>query len=69
MGNGVVALGDSLTPLSWHLRTNLGTEDTSMYVCMVITYSKGNDQPGKVANPACSQLNREREYVPVPVRA
>ena len=22
------------------------------YVCMFITYSKGKDQPGKVANPA-----------------
>ena len=28
------------------------------YVCMVITYSKGKDQPGKVANPARGQLNR-----------
>ena len=26
---------------------------------MVITYSKGKDQPGKVANPARGQLNRE----------
>ena len=26
---------------------------------MVITYSKGNNQPGKVANPARGQLNRE----------
>ena len=31
-----------------------------MYVCMVITYSKGKDQPGKVANPARGQLNREK---------
>ena len=30
-----------------------------MYVCMVIPYSKGKDQPGKVANPARGQLNRE----------
>ena len=30
-----------------------------MYVCMVITYSKSMDQPGKVANPARGQLNRE----------
>ena len=32
-----------------------------MYVCicMVITYSKGKDQPAKVANPARGQLNRE----------
>ena len=32
-----------------------------MYVCMV--------QPGKVANPARGQLNRENEHSPVPVRA
>ena len=41
----------------------------SMYICMVITYSKGKDQPGKVANPARGQLNRNNEYFPVPVRA
>ena len=34
------------------------------YVCMVITYSKGKDQLGKVVNPARRQLNRENE-VPV----
>ena len=28
---------------------------------MVITYSKGKDQPGKVANPARGQLNREMD--------
>ena len=28
---------------------------------MVITYSKGKDQPGKVANPARGQLNREKK--------
>ena len=26
---------------------------------MVIPYSKGKDRPGKVANPARDQLNRE----------
>ena len=26
------------------------------------TYRKGIDQPGKVANPARGQLNRENEY-------
>ena len=41
----------------------------SMYVCMVITCSKGEDQPGKVANPARGQLNRENGYFSVPVRA
>ena len=39
------------------------------YVCMVITYSKSMDQPGKFANPARGQLNRENEYFPVRVRA
>ena len=36
---------------------------------MVITFSKGNDQPGKVANPARGQLDRENELFLVPVRA
>ena len=39
---------------------------------MVITYtvrSKGKDQPGKVANPARGQRNRENDVFPVPVRA
>ena len=40
-----------------------------MYVFMVIAYSRVMDQPGKVANPARGQLNRENEYFPVPVRA
>ena len=39
---------------------------TGKYVCMVI---KSMDQPGKVANLACGQLNRENECFPVPVRA
>ena len=33
------------------------------------TCSKSMDQPGKVANPALGQLNRENEYFPVRVRA
>ena len=37
--------------------------------CMIITHRKSKDQPGKVANPARGQLNRENEYFPVPVRA
>ena len=34
-------------------------------------YSKGKDQPGKVANPALGQLNRDKENVSyhVPTRA
>ena len=42
----------------------------SMYVCMYgPTSSKTMDQPGKVANPARGQLNRENGYFPVRVRA
>ena len=43
-----------------------------MYVRLCMyghTYSKSMDQQGKVDNPARGQLNRENEYVPVPVRA
>ena len=34
-----------------------------------IVHSKSMDQPGKVANPARGQLNRENEYFPVRVGA
>ena len=41
-----------------------------MYVCMYGHHIKQSmDQPGKVANPARGQLNRENEHSPVPVRA
>ena len=49
-----------------------------MYLCMVITYSKGKDQPGKVANPVRGQLanpargqlaERGNKFFPVPVHA
>ena len=29
---------------------------------MVITYSKSMDQPGKVANPACGQMNKKNDH-------
>ena len=32
-------------------------------------FRKSMDQPGKVANPVRCHLNRENEYLPVPVRA
>ena len=32
-------------------------------------HSRCKNQPGKVADPARDQLNRENEYFPVPVRA
>ena len=32
---------------------------------MIVTYGKSMDQPGKVANPARGQLNRENGYFPV----
>ena len=47
----------------------------TMYVCMYQVCMYGHhirqsmDQPGKVANPARGQLNRENENSPVPVRA
>ena len=42
----------------------------NMYACMAMTYSKGKDQPSKVANPARGQLNRENNiFFPVSVRA
>ena len=31
-------------------------------------FPQSKDQPGKVANPARGQLNRENEHFPVPVR-
>ena len=41
------------------------------FFCLYISpsYCKSMDRPGKVANPARGQLNRENEYFPVPVRA
>ena len=43
------------------------------YPCYMCDYtyihSKSTDQPGKVANPARRQLNRENEYSPVSDRA
>ena len=30
---------------------------------MVVTFSKGKDQPGKVANPARGQLNEENSFL------
>ena len=39
-----------------------------MYVCMHGHHiQQSMDQPGKVANPARGQLNRENGYSPVPV--
>ena len=43
--------------------------DVCMFGHSPHTYSKSMDQPGKVANPARGQLNRENEYSPVRVRA
>ena len=37
--------------------------------CMLITFSKSKDQPGKVASPAHGQLNRENKYFPLLVYA
>ena len=40
-----------------------------MCVCMVMTQDKSKGQPGKVANVARGQLNRENGHFPVPIRA
>ena len=41
-----------------------------MYACMVISHiARVRNQPGKVANPARGQLNRENEGFPVRARA
>ena len=45
------------------------SRQNGMHVCMVITYSKGKDQSGKVANPARGQLNRGNYFFLVCVRA
>ena len=36
-----------------------------MLVCMLNTFSKSKDQPGKVTSPARGQLNWENEYFPL----
>ena len=43
---------------------------TCLYVCIMygITYSKGKNQTGKVANPARGQLKGEKKYFLAPVR-
>ena len=49
---------------------NGGFLPVTMYVCMYgHTYGKSMDQPGKVANPARGQLNRENQHFSVHVRA
>ena len=44
-----------------------------VYMCVwlshTVCYSKSKGQPGKVANPARGQLDRENECFPVPVRS
>ena len=43
---------------------------SNMALCMCgHTYTKSMDQPGKVASPACGQLNRKNECFPVRVCA
>ena len=52
------------------IHAKLSPDTVLIVICMYgHTYSKSMDQPGKVANPARGQLNRENEYFPVRVRA
>ena len=60
--------GQSLVELTEHNKSAADIVAHSMYM-YGHTYSKSMDQPGKVANPACGQLNREKEYFPVHLRA
>ena len=42
------------------LNTVVNPADCCIYVlCIVITYTKGKDRPGKVVNPSRGQLNKE----------
>ena len=52
-----------------NIHTYIHTCNDHKYDMYGHTYSKSIDQPGKVANPARSQLNRENGYSPVPLRA
>ena len=52
-----------------HTHTHTHCRILFFFVCMVITYSKGKDQPGKVTNSARDQLNRENIFFAVPVRS
>ena len=62
----------AVNAIGTHIRDpiNSGLTRRGMHVCMYgHTYSKSMDQPGKVANPACGQLNRENEHISDRVRA
>ena len=48
-------------PSMWYY----GSMHVRMFVCIVITYSKGKNQPGKVANPARGQLAEQgKQLIP-----
>ena len=66
---GPEADGLEVCSVSMHILCTCVLYRAALLYCMVITYSKSKDQPGKVANPACVQLNRENEYFSVPVHA
>ena len=50
-------------------REEFFSSQPTWYARMVMTYGKSMDQPGKIANPARGQQNRQHEYSPVSVRA
>ena len=65
----------------WHRMTRMTGPDCAVMCNLINTYThthivwsshdiwQSMNQPGKVANPARGQLNRENEYSPFPVRA
>ena len=69
-GHSLVKLTEHDNSSSADIMVHICTAEFIVHVCMYRhTYSKSMYQPGKVANPARGQLNREYECFPVRVRA
>ena len=59
----------STVQLTTYRTGNLTQLIHTLAICVTIHKQQSIDKPGKVANPARGQLNRESEHFPVPVRA
>ena len=59
---------ESRTSISWHAFWGCSTRKMQLclYVCMVITYGRSKDQPGRVVNPARGQLEQGKCLFPYP---
>ena len=58
--------GTSELPMKKLFTSNVSHSMYVLNVCMLITHSKGKDQPGKVANPARGQVNTGKRIFPCP---